>query len=181
MRNDNIVLEPSSPTVWFKVMQWWQSVGAVNQVMYMVFELLTTLHHSHFESHMTSLVSLNPPEVGGCSYTTSHNTFRLWKKKNVSALWLLVILHSFSILLCNDWAICFSPSWIKYVLLIILISFSNVLPPPPPLNTPSGVQLRLEPIQPCHYLSAACLTDRETPSYYGSWNQCYCWRLQLTQ
>ncbi len=90
-------------------------------------------------------------------------------KKSASAVCLSVILHPFSILLCNDWAwTCFRPSWIKYILLIILISSTNVLPPPP-LNTPSGVQLRLEPIQPCHYLSAACLTDGKTFSHCGRW------------
>lgn len=91
------------------------------------------------------------------------------KKQIQVHIWLSVVLHSLSISLCNDWAICFSPSWIKYVLLIILISSPNVLPPPP-LNSPSGVQLRLEPVQPCHYLPAACLTAGKTFSHYvGCW------------
>lgn len=36
-----------------------------------------------------------------------------------------VILSQFSVLLCNDWPICLSPNWVKYVLLIIPISGSK--------------------------------------------------------
>lgn len=110
---------------------------------------------------MTLLVSLNPTEVG-------YVVVQILAVQNIQVL-SVIMTPIFSFALQRLSNLC--PSWIKYILLIVLISSPNVLPPLP-LHTASGVQLKFETFQPCHYLWTVCRTGAETFRHFWERNHC---------